>query len=451
VFQKVLIANRGEIALRISRACREMGLKTVAVHSTADQDAMHVRLADESVCIGPHMPKESYLNITNIMAAAEITGADAIHPGIGFLSENVHFAEVVEAHKLVFIGPKAEHIRIMGNKIEAKAMAQKLGLPLVPGSTGTVQTLDEAQKIIDTIGFPVILKAANGGGGRGMKVVEEPEALKEAFNLTRMEAEACFGSPDIYIERYLPNPRHIEVQVLGDMHGNNLTLFERDCSIQRRHQKIWEEALAPNIDRKACDRLFQKIQKAMKHLGYYSAGTFEFLYQDGEFYFIEMNTRLQVEHPITEVITGIDLVKEQMRVAAGDPLSHKQKDIQPKGHAIECRINAENPETFIPSPAKIQNYLAPGGFNVRVDSALYKDYQIPAYYDSLVAKLIVSGETREACLANLVRALGEYVITGPETLLPLHKKLVMEPDIRSGNYTIHWLEEWLAKQQPIAA
>ena len=443
MFQKVLIANRGEIALRILRACNEMGIQTIAVHSTADHDAMHVRLADESVCIGSHLAKDSYLNVKNIIAAAELTGADAIHPGIGFLSENTQFAHIVEAHNMVFIGPHTDHIQVMGDKVQAKKMAQKIGLPLVPGSEGVVSTLGDAEKAAKLIGYPLLIKAANGGGGRGMKVVRSSNELKESFKMARMEAESNFGSPDVYIERFLEKPRHIEVQVLADKQGNILILGERDCSLQRRHQKIWEEAFAPNIDRSLLEKLFEKVRGAMKTLGYYSAGTFEFLYEDGEFYFIEMNTRLQVEHPVTEMITGIDLVKEQIRIAAGECLSKTQDEVVFKGHAIECRINAEDPHTFLPSPQKIENYLAPGGLNVRVDSPLYNGYKVPPYYDSLVAKLIVYGENRQACLETLRRALREYVITGPDTLLPLHRALAENPDIIQGNYTIHWLEKWL--------
>ena len=448
MFHKVLIANRGEIALRILRACKEMGIKTVAAHSVADADAMHVRLADESVCIGPPPSKESYLHIPSILAAAEISGADAIHPGVGFLSENPAFAQVVEEHGLAFIGPSSDHIAMMGDKIRAKEAAQKLGLPTVPGSDGVVTSLVEAEEIADTIGYPVLIKAVSGGGGKGMKVAHNVTELKEGFKLAQQEAAANFGNAQVYLEKYLKTPRHIEVQVLADHHGNVVHLGERDCSIQRRHQKIWEEAPSPALTLEMRESLGACVRDAMQKLGYRGVGTLEFLFENGKFYFIEMNTRLQVEHPITEMITGIDLVQEQIRVAAGYPLPFTQKDVTWKGHAIECRINAEDPESFLPSPGLVEAYLAPGGLNVRVDSALYAGYKIPPYYDSLIGKLIVHGVDREDCLRRLRRALGEYVITGVKTLLPLHQTLAQQPDIIKGDYTIHWLENWLKQPHP---
>ncbi len=452
MFQKILIANRGEIALRILRACREMGIRTVAVHSEADADAMHVRLADESVCIGPAPSRESYLNMQAILSAADVCGVDAIHPGVGFLSENAAFAEMVEEHGMAFIGPTPEHIRLMGDKITAKETALALGIPVVPGSEGAVDTSSDAKSLAEKIGYPVLIKAAAGGGGKGMKVAQSSADFDEALRLARAEAKACFGNDQVYMEKYLGHPRHIEVQLIADTHGNVVHLGERDCSLQRRHQKVWEEAPSPAISEKAREKLGSTVVKAMEKLGYRGVGTIEFLFEDGEFYFIEMNTRLQVEHPITEMITGIDLVREQIRVAAGLPLSFRQKDISFKGHAIECRINAEDSETFIPSPGKIQDYLTPGGYGVRVDSAMYQGYQIPPHYDSLIAKLIVYGDTREECISRVRRALHEYVITGVNTLLPLHRALTEAEDVLKGEYDIHWLEKWLAlKAQKEAA
>ncbi len=447
MFDKVLIANRGEIALRVHRACKEMGIVTVAVHSTADADAMHVRLADEAVCIGPPSSMESYLNIPAIIAAAEISDVDAIHPGYGFLSENAQFAEIVGEHQITFIGPKPEHIRLMGDKIAAKETVKKLGIPVVPGSVGALIDSDEAKKIAGAVGYPVIVKAAAGGGGRGMKVVAGPEDMDDAFTAARTEAKAAFGNDTLYVEKFLPSPRHIEVQVLGDSFGNAVHLGERDCSLQRRHQKILEEAPSPVLGDKERKRIGKIVTKAISGLGYLGAGTIEFLYQDGEFYFIEMNTRLQVEHPVTEMITGIDLVREQIRIAAGEPLIHKQEDITFSGHAIECRINAEDPLTFAPSPGRITDYHAPGGLDVRVDSALYAGYTVPPYYDCLVAKLIVNGKTRNGCLMRLRRALQEYVIGGVVTTIPLHQALIENPEFIEGNYDIHWLEKYLESQR----
>lgn len=452
MFQKILIANRGEIALRISRACREMGIKTVAVHSEADAEAMHVRLADESVCIGPAPSRESYLNMQAILSAADVCGVDAIHPGVGFLSENAAFAEMVEEHGMTFIGPTPEHIRLMGDKITAKETALALGIPVVPGSKGAIDVAGDVKALAEKIGYPVLIKAASGGGGKGMKVAQSSADLEEALRLARTEAKACFNNDEVYMEKYLGHPRHIEIQLIADTHGNVAHLGERDCSLQRRHQKVWEEAPSPAISEKAREKLGGIVVKAIKKLGYRGVGTIEFLFEDGEFYFIEMNTRLQVEHPITEMITGIDLVREQIRVAAGLPLSFRQKDISFKGHAIECRINAEDAETFIPSPGKIQDYLTPGGYGVRVDSAMYQGYQIPPHYDSLIAKLIVYGDTREECINRVRRALHEYVITGVNTLLPLHRALTEAEDVVKGEYDIHWLEKWLAlKAQKAAA
>ncbi len=447
MFDKVLIANRGEIALRIHRACKEMGIVTVAVHSTADVDAMHVRLADEAVCIGPPSSMESYLNIPAIIAAAEISDVDAIHPGYGFLSENAQFAEIVGEHQITFIGPKPEHIRLMGDKIAAKEAVKKLGIPVVPGSVGALGDSDEAKNIAGAVGYPVIVKAAAGGGGRGMKVVAGPEDMDDAFTAARTEAKAAFGNDTLYVEKFLPSPRHIEVQVLGDSFGNAVHLGERDCSLQRRHQKILEEAPSPILGDKERKRIGKIVAKAISGLGYLGAGTIEFLYQDGEFYFIEMNTRLQVEHPVTEMITGIDLVREQIRIAAGEPLSHKQDDITFSGHSIECRINAEDPLTFAPSPGRISDYHAPGGLDVRVDSALYAGYTVPPYYDSLVAKLIVHGKTRNGCLMRLRRALQEYVIGGILTTIPLHQALIENPEFIDSKYDIHWLEKYLESQR----
>lgn len=452
MFQKILIANRGEIALRILRACREMGIRTVAVHSDADADAMHVRLADESVCIGPAPSRESYLNMQAILSAADVCGVDAIHPGVGFLSENAAFAEMVEEHGMTFIGPTPEHIRLMGDKITAKETALALGIPVIPGSKGAVDIGGDVKALAETIGYPVLIKAASGGGGKGMKVAQTSADLEEALRLARAEAKACFNNDEVYMEKYLGHPRHIEVQLIADAYGNVAHLGERDCSLQRRHQKVWEEAPSPAISEKAREKLGNIVVKAMKKLGYRGVGTIEFLFEDGEFYFMEMNTRLQVEHPITEMITGVDLVREQIRVAAGLPLSFSQKDITFKGHAIECRINAEDSETFVPSPGKIQDYLTPGGYGVRVDSAMYQGYQIPPHYDSLIAKLIVYGDTREECISRVRRALHEYVITGVNTLLPLHRALSEAEGVIEGEYDIHWLEKWLAlKAQKEAA
>ena len=443
--KKLLIANRGEIALRIHRACHEMGIKTVAVHSTADADAMHVRLADEAICIGPPPAGESYLNIPNIISAAEISGADAIHPGYGFLSENAKFAEIVELHNILFVGPKPEHIRVMGDKVEAKRTAGALGLPLVPGSDGAVSDIAEAKAIAEKIGYPVIIKAASGGGGRGMKVCNAPDQLETLMSQAGSEAKAAFGDATVYIEKYLGNPRHIEFQVFGDGEGNAIHLGERDCSLQRRHQKVLEEAPSPVLGAEDRARMGGIVAKAMADMGYRGAGTIEFLWENGEFYFIEMNTRLQVEHPVTEMITGVDLVREQIRVAEGHGLSVKQDDIRFTGHAIECRINAEDARTFAPSPGKVTYFHAPGGMHVRVDSGLYAGYRIPPYYDSMIAKLIVYGRTREGCLMRLKRALEEFVVEGVKTTIPLHQALLDDPEFQSGDYTIKWLEEWLAK------
>ncbi|SMC30561.1 acetyl-CoA carboxylase biotin carboxylase subunit [Novosphingobium sp. B1] len=443
--KRLLIANRGEIALRIHRAAHEMGIETVAVHSTADADAMHVRLADHAVCIGPPAAKDSYLNVAAIISAAEITHADAIHPGYGFLSENAKFAEIVEAHDITWIGPKPEHIRTMGDKIEAKRTAGALGLPLVPGSDGAVSDLEEAKAIAEKAGYPVIIKAASGGGGRGMKVCNSPEQLETLIQQAGSEAKAAFGDATVYIEKYLGNPRHIEFQIFGDGNGNAIHLGERDCSLQRRHQKVLEEAPSPVISTEERNRMGGIVAKAMADMGYRGAGTIEFLWENGEFYFIEMNTRLQVEHPVTEAITGVDLVREQIRIADGKPLSVSQDEIEFKGHAIECRINAEDPFTFAPSPGLVKSYHAAGGMHVRVDSGLYAGYKIPPYYDSMIAKLIVYGRTREGCIMRLKRALEEMVIEGPKTSIPLHQRLLSEPDFLSGDYTIKWLEDWLAK------
>ncbi len=443
MFEKILIANRGEIALRIHRACHEMGIATVAVHSTADENAMHVRLADESVCIGPPPATDSYLNIPAIISAAEVTGADAIHPGYGFLSENARFADIVAEHSITFIGPTAEHIRLMGDKIAAKKTAQKMGIPVVPGSEGGITSLSEAEKIAEGIGYPVIVKAASGGGGRGMKVVRTPEELGPAISAAGSEAKAAFGDDTLYLEKFLERPRHIEFQVLGDMYGNAVHLGERDCSMQRRHQKILEEAPSPTLNDKERERMGGIVAKAISKLGFIGVGTVEFLYENGEFYFIEMNTRLQVEHPVTEMITGLDLVREQIRVASGAKLPFKQKDIKFRGHAIECRINAEDPLTFAPSPGKITEYHPPGGLDVRVDSALYAGYTVPPYYDSLISKLIVRGNNRNECLLRLRRSLEEYVIGGIKTTIPLHQLLIGNDDFVNGTYNINWLEAFL--------
>jgi acetyl-CoA carboxylase biotin carboxylase subunit len=441
MFDKVLIANRGEIALRIHRACREMGIKTVAVHSTADSDAMHVRLADEAVCIGPPPARESYLNIPAILTAATITGADAIHPGYGFLSENARFAEAVEAHGFTFIGPTPEHIAMMGDKIVAKQTAQELGLPLVPGSPGPVGSIEEIAALGTKIGWPVLIKAVAGGGGRGMKVVENAAGAAEAYALARAEAKAAFNNDTVYVEKYLGKPRHIEIQVLGDGHGGGVYLGERDCSLQRRHQKVLEEAPSPALNGEQRKKIGELAAAAVRKLKYRGAGTMEFLFQDGEFYFIEMNTRLQVEHPITEAVTGIDLVREQIRIAAGGPLGLSQRDVVIQGHAIECRINAEHPETFVPCPGKVTDYHPPGGLGVRVDSGLYTGYVMPPFYDSMVAKLIVSGPTRNECLMRLRRSLEEFVIGGIDTTIPLHQRIIGEQSFIDGEYDIHWLEK----------
>ena len=448
--KKLLIANRGEIALRIHRACHEMGIKTVAVHSTADADAMHVRLADEAICIGPPPAGESYLNVPNIISAAEISGADAIHPGYGFLSENAKFAEIVEAHDILFVGPKPEHIRIMGDKVEAKRTAGALGLPLVPGSDGPISEIEEAKRIAEEIGYPVIIKAASGGGGRGMKVVASPDQLETLMQQAGSEAKAAFGDATVYMEKYLGNPRHIEFQVFGDGNGNAIHLGERDCSLQRRHQKVLEEAPSPVLSAADRERMGSTVAKAMAEMGYRGAGTIEFLWEDGEFYFIEMNTRLQVEHPVTEMITGVDLVREQIRIAEGHPLSVQQDELEFRGHAIECRINAEDPRSFAPSPGTVTYFHAPGGMHVRVDSGLYAGYRIPPYYDSMIAKLIVYGRTREGCLMRLRRALEEFVVDGVKTTIPLHQALLDDPEFQRGDYTIKWLEEWLAREEPQA-
>ncbi|MFN3233353.1 MAG: acetyl-CoA carboxylase biotin carboxylase subunit [Alphaproteobacteria bacterium] len=444
MFDKVLIANRGEIALRIHRACREMGIRTVAIHSQADETAMHVRLADESVCIGPPSATESYLNVPAIISAADISGADAIHPGYGFLSENANFADIVTDHGIKFIGPSADHIRLMGDKIAARETAQKLGIPIVPGSKGDVGTVDEARAVATDIGYPVLLKAASGGGGRGMRVVESEDELPDAFSQVRTEAKAAFGDDTVYLEKYLAQPRHIEVQVLADTHGNALHLGERDCSLQRRHQKVLEEAPSPALNDKDRERIGGIVAKAIGDMGYEGVGTVEFLYENGEFYFIEMNTRIQVEHPVTEMITGIDLVRQQIRVAAGMPVEYKQDEISFSGHAIECRINAEDPRTFVPMPGRITDYHPPGGLDVRVDSALYTGYSVPPYYDSLIAKLVVHGKTRNGCLMRLRRALEEFVVDGVPTTIPLHAELIENPDFLDGIYHIHWLEDYLA-------
>jgi acetyl-CoA carboxylase biotin carboxylase subunit len=446
MFEKVLIANRGEIALRIHRACKEMGIATVAVHSTADAEAMHVRLADESVCIGPPPAAKSYLHIPSIIAAAEITGAQAIHPGYGFLSENAKFAEIVTQHGMTFIGPTAEHIRLMGDKIAAKQAAIDTGMPVVPGSDGGVGSEIEALKWAKKIGYPVLIKAAAGGGGRGMKVARTAEELPEAFATARAEAKAAFGNDDVYMEKYLTHPRHIEIQVVADSHGNVIHLGERDCSLQRRHQKVLEEAPSPALNDEDRAKIGRITAEAIQKLGYLGVGTVEYLYEDGEFYFIEMNTRLQVEHPVTEMITGIDLVREQIRIADGAPLSVKQKDVKFNGHAIECRVNAENPRTFAPSPGKITGYHPPGGLGVRLDSAIYAGYAIPPNYDSLIGKLIVHGRDRAECLMRLRRALNEMVITGVDTTLPLFRDLMNEVDVINGDYSIHWLEKMLKEK-----
>ncbi len=445
--EKLLIANRGEIALRIHRAAHEMGIKTVAVHSTADAEAMHVRLADEAICIGPPAAKDSYLNIPAIISAAEISGADAIHPGYGFLSENARFAEIVEEHKIIFVGPKPEHIVTMGDKVMAKKTAGALGLPLVPGSEGAIEDLAEAKELAREVGYPVIIKAASGGGGRGMKVVNSEDELETQMQQAGTEAKAAFGDATVYLEKYLGNPRHIEFQIFGDGEGNAIHLGERDCSLQRRHQKVLEEAPSPVITAEERERMGGIVADAMAGMGYRGAGTIEFLWENGAFYFIEMNTRIQVEHPVTEMITGFDLVREQIRVAQGNGLSVKQEDIEFRGHSIECRINAEDPRTFAPSPGTVKAWHASGGMHVRVDSGLYAGYKIPPYYDSMIAKLIVYGRTRESCMMRMRRALEEMVVDGVKSNIPLHMDLLRAPDVIDGNYTIKWLEEWLAKQE----
>ncbi len=443
MFEKVLIANRGEIALRVHRACQEMGIATVAVHSTVDADAMHVRLADESVCIGEAPAARSYLNTAALISAATITNADAIHPGYGLLSENAEFAQIVEDHGFVFIGPAPDHIRMMGDKITAKEAMKSLGVPVVPGSDGAVRDEPHARAIAEQIGYPVLIKATAGGGGRGMKVARNAEEVSLAFSTARSEAKAAFGNDEVYIEKYLAHPRHIEIQILADSHGSVIHLGDRDCSLQRRHQKLLEEAPSPALNGAERASIGNTVARAVGKLGYLGAGTLEFLYEDGEFYFIEMNTRVQVEHPVTEMITGIDIVREQIRVAAGMPLGYAQQDVTFHGHAIECRINAENPETFVPAPGRIGDYHPPGGLGVRVDSALYAGYVVPSYYDSLISKLIVHGRTRNEALMRLRRALREYVIEGIETTIPLHARLTEEPDFVNGDYDIHWLEKYV--------
>jgi len=444
MIEKVLIANRGEIALRVNRACKEMGIATVAVHSTADAESMHVRLADESVCIGPPPASQSYLNIPAIISACEITGADAIHPGYGFLSENAHFADIVKAHKIVFIGPQPEHIRLMGDKVAAKKAVKELGIPTVPGSDGAIESDDEAKQLSERIGFPVLVKAAAGGGGRGMKIARSAAELSEARSTARAEANAAFGDDTVYIEKYLEKPRHIEIQVIADSYGKVLHLGERDCSLQRRHQKVWEEAPSPALNVDARAEIGAVVTGALTKLGYLGVGTVEFLYENGQFYFIEMNTRLQVEHPVTELVTGLDLVREQIRIADGGHLDFEQSDITIAGHAIECRINAEDPFTFRPSPGRITDFHAPGGLGVRMDSAAYSGYTIPPYYDSLVGKLIVHGKSRNECLMRLRRALDELVVGGIDTTIPLFQELIKQPEILDGAYNIHWLENHLA-------
>ncbi|MDB5376827.1 MAG: accC [Rubritepida sp.] len=445
MIKKILIANRGEIALRVHRACQEMGIRTVAVHSTADASAMHVRLADESVCIGPPSARDSYLNVASILSAATITGAEAIHPGYGFLSENAGFAEMVEAHGLIFIGPTAAHIRMMGDKISAKNAMRELGVPLVPGSKGALDTLEEAREVAEQIKYPVLIKAAAGGGGRGMKVAHSADELEEAWRVARTESKAAFGNDAVYMEKYLDKPRHIELQVLADNHGNVVHFGERDCSLQRRHQKLVEEAGSPALTSAERDALGAQVTSGLRKIGYRNAGTLEFLYQDGQFAFIEMNTRLQVEHPVTEMVSGIDLVREQIRIAAGEPLGYGQEDVTFSGHAIECRITAEDPVTFVPSPGKVNTFHAPGGLGVRVDSALYSGYSVPPHYDSLVAKLIVHAPDRARAIARMRRALEEMVVDGIETTLPLHRRIMADPEFQAGDYTIHWLERFVGR------
>ena len=446
MFNKILIANRGEIALRVHRAAKEMGISTVAIHSTADATAMHVRLADESVCIGPPASAQSYLNQPAILTACEITGAEAVHPGYGFLSENAGFAQIVEEHGLAFIGPTPADIRTMGDKIAAKETMRRLGVPCVPGSEGGVDTIDEALAAARDIGYPVLVKAAAGGGGRGMKLAPAEADLAHAFSQARAESKAAFGDDTVYLEKYLALPRHIEVQVIADTHGNACHLGERDCSLQRRHQKVLEECPSPVIDDETRARIGGICAGAIRDMGYRGVGTIEFLYQDGEFHFIEMNTRLQVEHPVTEMVFGVDLVREQIRIAAGEKLSFSQSDLKPRGHAIECRINAERIPSFAPCPGLVKGFHAPGGLGVRMDSALYAGYSVPPYYDSLIGKLIVSADNRPDCLARLKRALDELVVDGIDTTAPLFHALLENPDIRSGDYNIHWLENWLARE-----
>jgi acetyl-CoA carboxylase biotin carboxylase subunit len=446
MFKKILIANRGEIALRVQRACREMGIASVAVHSTADADAMHVRLADESVCIGPPAARDSYLNIPAILSAAAITGADAIHPGYGFLSENANFAEIVEAHGIAFIGPSPQHITMMGDKIAAKDAMKRLGVPLVPGSDGALATLAEAAEVAARVGYPVLIKAAAGGGGRGMKVAHHADELAEAWQVARTEAKAAFGNDAVYLEKYLDKPRHIEMQILADAHGNVVHFGERDCSLQRRHQKLLEEAGSPALTPAQRDELGATVTKALRELGYRNAGTLEFLYQDSQFAFIEMNTRLQVEHPVTEMVCNVDLVREQIRIAAGEPLGYDQSAVKFSGHAIEVRVTAEDPDTFIPNPGLITTYHPPGGLGVRVDSALYGGYRVPPYYDSMIAKLIVHAPDRAQAIARLRRAIDEFAVIGVKTTLPLHRRILDDPTFQSGDYTIHWLEKFVAGQ-----
>ncbi|ADM10004.1 acetyl-CoA carboxylase [Parvularcula bermudensis HTCC2503] len=447
MFEKVLIANRGEIALRVHRACKELGIQTVAVHSTADANAMHVRLADESVCVGPPAAKDSYLNIASIIAAAEITGADAIHPGYGFLSENAKFADIIAAHNITFIGPSADHIRVMGDKITAKETVGRVGIPLVPGSDGAVETMEDALKVGKEIGFPLLVKASSGGGGRGMKLAETEADLERAISTAKAEAKSAFGDDAVYLEKYLVQPRHIEIQIAADSHGNVIHLGERDCSLQRRHQKVLEEALSPALSPEQRAEIGEITRAAIEKLGYLGVGTVEYLYENGQFYFIEMNTRLQVEHPITEQVTGVDLVREQIRIAAGEKLSLTQKDVTFSGHAIECRINAEDPKTFVPSPGKIIDYHQPGGPGVRFDSAVYDGYTIPPFYDSMIGKLIVFGDDRDHCIARLRRALAETALTGVKTTVPLFADLIDDEAFQAGDYHIHWLEEWLAESE----
>ncbi len=451
MFDKILIANRGEIALRVMRAAKELGIATVAVYSTADKEAMHVKLADESVCIGPPPARDSYLNVPAIVAACEITGADAVHPGYGFLAENARFADILDEHEIAFIGPKAEHIRIMGDKIEAKRTATRLGIPCVPGSQGALHDEAEAVKVAEEIGYPVIVKAAAGGGGRGMKVATKPEELAHALGAARIEAKTAFGDDAVYLEKYLANPRHIEFQVLGDGQGRAVHLGERDCSLQRRHQKLWEEGPSPALNAEQREQIGGVVAHAMVELGYVGAGTVEFLYADGKFFFIEMNTRIQVEHPVTEMITGIDIVNEQIKIAAGSPLSIAQDEVRFLGAAIECRVNAENARTFIPSPGRISYFHPPGGLGVRVNSSAYQGYVIPPFYDSLVGKLIVHGRTRTEALMRLRRALDEFIVDGIDTTLPLFRALVRNPDVQNGQYDIHWLEEFLKTEPEIEA